>query len=94
VKRLFVDTSAWVALLDASDDCHEAAARFWSGLKNSPVKLVTSDHVLDESYTRLRMSLGLRAAIVLHEMVQQSNVITVAEAGRDVRQEAWEVFLR
>ena len=94
MRRLFLDTSAWVSILDTSDDCHQKASRFWSGLKNTPVKVVTSDYVLDESYTRLRLSLGLRAAIALHEIVQQSNAITVAEVGKDVRQEAWEVFVR
>ncbi len=94
MRRLFVDTSAWVGLLDTSDDYHQAAARFWTGLKNTPVKFVTSDYVLDESYTRLRLSFGLRAAIALHDIVQQSNAITVAEVGKDVRQEAWQVFVR
>jgi predicted nucleic acid-binding protein len=79
-----VNTSAWVAIMDTSEDYHQGAARFWAGLKSTPVKLVTSDGVLDESYTPLRLSLGRRAAIALHEIVQQSKVFAVAAVGKDV----------
>jgi predicted nucleic acid-binding protein len=94
VRRLFVDTAAWIALLDVSDERHQDAMRFWNEFKARPVRFITSDYVLDEAYTHLRLSLGLRAAVALHDFVQGSRAITVVEVGKGVCQDAWEVFVR
>jgi len=94
VRRLFVDTAAWVALLDVSDFQHQAAVRFWESLRSTPVAFITSDYVLDEAYTRLRLSLGLRAAVTLHELIRESRSVTAIKVGEDVLEEAWEIFVR
>ncbi|MEW6233622.1 MAG: PIN domain-containing protein, partial [Chloroflexota bacterium] len=39
-------------------------------------------------------SLGLRAAVALHDFVLGSRAITVVEVGKGVCQDAWEVFVR
>lgn len=94
MRRLFVDTAAWVALLDVSDFQHQAAVRFWESLRSTPVAFVTSDYILDEAYTRLRLSLGLQAAVTLHELIRGSRSVTVVKVGEDVLEEAWEIFVR
>lgn len=55
---LFVDTSAWYAAADAGDRSHERAKEALS----AGDRLVTSDHVLVESWLLLRYRLGLHAA--------------------------------
>jgi predicted nucleic acid-binding protein len=55
---LFVDTSVWYAAADAGDRSHEAAKR----LLGAGDRLVTSDHVLAETWTLLRHRLGREAA--------------------------------
>ena len=55
---LFVDTSMWYAAADA-DDVGNATAR---AALSSGEELVTTDHVLVETWTLLRWRLGRRAA--------------------------------
>jgi predicted nucleic acid-binding protein len=55
---LFVDSSVWYAAADAGDRSHEAAKR----LLGAGDRLVTSDHVLAETWTLLRYRLGREAS--------------------------------
>ncbi len=45
---VFVDTSAWYAVIDASDAEHGPAATAFAGLARTRTRLVTSGHVLAE----------------------------------------------
>lgn len=55
---LFVDTSAWYALADTGDSSHSRAVTVLS----SGERLVTSDHVVVETWWLLRSRLGRVAA--------------------------------
>ena len=51
-KKVFVDTSAWVALLNKSDQYFQDAMKVYSDL--AAVKLFVSNFVVGETYTWLR----------------------------------------
>lgn len=92
---LFVDTGGWVALFNARDRDHERASRFWSGLRDERRPILTTDYVLDETYTVIRRSrAGLRGAIEFHRLVTESRVIEIAEIDTDRRERAWNLFIR
>ncbi|MGH9400318.1 MAG: type II toxin-antitoxin system VapC family toxin [Thermoanaerobaculia bacterium] len=55
---LFVDTSAWYAAADRSDRSHRRAVSMLSGAE----ELLTTDHVLVETWLLLRHRLGRGAA--------------------------------
>ncbi len=62
MKGLFVDTSGWMSLADGNDPAHELCRKardHW--LKQGGI-LVSSDYVMDESLTLLRVRLRLQAA--------------------------------
>ena len=60
IPVIFVDTSAWYALMDAEDPNHRAAQAFHRDLgKGRFGRLVTTDYVLDETYTHLRLRANL-----------------------------------
>ena len=61
----FVDTSALLALLDASEDTHAACARTWKKLLEDNALLVTSSYVMVETYALAQRRLGLEAVRVL-----------------------------
>ncbi len=48
-KAVFVDTSAWVALLNKSDDCHEQAVLLHQILLRSAKQLITTELVFAET---------------------------------------------
>lgn len=57
-KNIFVDTSAWYALADAGDFNHRKARTFFTAALADYRELVTTNHVIGESYTLLRYRLG------------------------------------
>lgn len=60
--KLFVDTSAFIALADKTDQNHQTASKFFVQLKSCD-HLHTSNYVLDETITRLRFTMGHAAAL-------------------------------
>ena len=72
LKRMFVDTAGWMMTADGSDPQHSAAvvARdTW--LKRGGI-LLTTDFVLDETLTLLRVRLGLDSAERWWDQVESS----------------------
>lgn len=65
INAIFVDTSMFKALLDVEDDFHQHAARVWETLRKRQAKLVTTNFILDESYTLIRKRCGFAAAQLL-----------------------------
>jgi len=93
-QPLFVDTSAWIALTDVSDNLNTRASEFWRELLANGRSLVTSNYVLDETYTLLRRRRnGLKRATILHDLVKTSAAIEEAEIGGELRAQAWELFV-
>jgi predicted nucleic acid-binding protein len=60
---VFVDTGAYIALADASDQFHEAAVRYLDEAERLGVRWMTSEGVIGETYTWLRYNAHFDAAI-------------------------------
>ena len=59
---IFVDTSAFYALLDEDDDCHQRAAETFIALREAGAQLVTSNYVVAESCALIQKRLGMKIA--------------------------------
>ncbi len=70
--RVFVDTGAWFAIQIRDDEWHTAAARTLRQLLAGPHTLVTTNHVIGETYTLLRSSRGILAAMRFLEILPKS----------------------
>jgi len=62
VKRLFVDTAGWMMLADGHDTAHRRARQARDRWLERGALLVSTDFVMDETLTLLRIRLGLAAA--------------------------------
>jgi predicted nucleic acid-binding protein len=60
--RVFVDTGAWFALQATDDSYHRIASETLEALLEVAQTLVTSNVVIGETYTLLRLSKGYRQA--------------------------------
>jgi predicted nucleic acid-binding protein len=69
VSGIFIDTSAFYALLDADDAGHAAAKGAWIELVQGDALLVTSNYVLVETCALLQNRLGLDAVRVFQEEI-------------------------
>lgn len=61
MRRLFVDTSAWLALINAGERHHTRAVEFQRGLPGG-VRRITTWGIVGETYTWLRYRIGYHAA--------------------------------
>ena len=57
-KRIFVDTSAFIALQDRGDQFHSVAVKFNHYLGKNKFDIYTSNYVLDETFTLLKIRAG------------------------------------
>lgn len=86
---IFVDTGAWYASLVPTDPDHERAVQ-WLAANHSP--LLTTDYVIDETLTLLRVRGERKRAILLgmrffDQTLAEIHKITATELTR-----AWETF--
>lgn len=67
--RCFVDTSAFLAILNRDDENHARAARQWETVLGEDWDLVTTSYVLVESLALCQGRLGVKAARAFHTHV-------------------------
>jgi predicted nucleic acid-binding protein len=87
----FVDTSFWVALFFTGDANHEVARQLWS---QGPGPLLSSNHVLGETWTFLRRRRGHSQAVSAVEAIQGSPKVTTIRVDEATEHEAWDWLRR
>ena len=94
--NVFIDTSAFLALLDGDDPNHAVADQFWQSSHPETLRLLTTNYVLTESLALIQRRLGLDAvraflyelAPVLHQVewidaqTHTEGVLTLVAANR------------
>jgi len=90
--KLFVDTSAWLALNDRSDQHHHAAVVRSPEIRKRRIELVTSEYILDESVTIIRYRVSHHAAVVFGDALLNSNIVRIIDITEEDRLNAWETF--
>ena len=66
-EEVFIDTSAFYAVLDADDEVHAQARVEWTGLIRDGGPLVTSNYVCVETCALVQARLGMDAVRVLFD---------------------------
>jgi hypothetical protein len=89
---VFVDTSAWIALLTRNDHYHAAGLAIQARLRHERAGLLTSDYIVDETVTWLRYRVGHAAAVMFWETTLRSELIEVAPIDRELLGVAWDIF--
>jgi predicted nucleic acid-binding protein len=91
---VLVDTSAFYALQDTeAKGEHEAARAAAEELEAEGALLLTTDYVLDESYTLLRSVLGQRVAVRFGRELRQGG-IEVIQVDSRIQEDGWRIFER
>jgi len=88
---IFVDTGAWFALLVPNDRDHAAAAR-WLGLNREP--LITTDYVLDETLTLLKVRAETKRALDWGARMLAGELAGIERVAWNDFGQAWEMFCR
>jgi predicted nucleic acid-binding protein len=97
VKKVFVDTGAWIGIAVARDQSHEAAAAQAELLAQRKIPLLTTNYVLAESYMRIRYDDGHKKALafdtLIREMLRRRN-LSVKWITPAVHEQAMDLFRR
>ena len=81
--EVFVDTSAFYAVLDTDDEAHAQASTAWRGLIQGERPLVTSSYVFVETSALVQARLGMDAVRALFDdVLPMVTMVTVDEALR------------
>ncbi len=92
IDKQFVDTGAFIAVTDGSDQYHRRAVAYFRELLQSRQALLTSNFVLDETYTRLKRRLGSDAAITFGDAIKKSDQVEILTFDEKIESRAWGIF--
>ncbi len=95
MRIVYVDSGAWIALLNGTERLHPKAVAAYEALLEEGARLVTSSDVIDESATRLRYDAGLEAALAFRDAVAQaekSRLVRVLAVDASVQQKAFALW--
>jgi len=82
----FADTSFWVALRYATDEHHQDAVQRWQAIDRP---IVTTNHVVGETWSFCRRRLGHAVACQFLDAIQGSRRVTVQHVDDEMETEAW-----
>ncbi|MGA1869375.1 MAG: type II toxin-antitoxin system VapC family toxin [bacterium] len=92
MKKIFVDANGWIALNSKRDQLHNNAVRINRELLQSGYRYVTSNFILDETYTGLLTKVGHFAAVDFGERLRNSNAVQLIHITDDIDEKAWDLF--
>jgi predicted nucleic acid-binding protein len=87
----FVDSSFWIAITFRRDGHHDAARRVW---ESGAGALITTNHVIGETWTFLRRRDGHRLASRFRTRTAESQNLIVVHVDDELESEAWRWLLR
>lgn len=96
-KRIFVDSSGWIELLLRGEINHDRVRRYFQKELQRGSTFVTSDYVLDESWTRLLTRQSLHAAKLLREKTQQAELkrkLVIVYTDETLFERSWSAFVK
>jgi predicted nucleic acid-binding protein len=88
-ERVFVDTGAWFAYINASDPDYQRVRQF---LDQYPGRLVTSIYVFDETVTLTQARLGHRRALTVGRTLLDPTIVEMIHATPSDEKAAWGLF--
>jgi predicted nucleic acid-binding protein len=89
---VLIDTSAFHALQNAGDAReHEPAKTIAKQLQADRAILVTTNYILDETYTLLRALLGHKVAVAFGREIRRGG-IEIVQIDESIQRDAWKIF--
>lgn len=84
---IFVDSSFWIGLSDELDERHEQAMALLRAHGDAPI--VTTNHVLGETWTFLRKRHRHAVAMKFLDLAQSAERLEIAFASSELETDAW-----
>src|SRR5881628_354535 len=94
LRRVFVDTGAWFAVQVADDEWHGDAVRTLRALLAAPHALVTTNHVVGETYTLLRVVCDHAAALRFLDRLEETRRLERIFVPQETEARAYRLLLQ
>lgn len=92
-NQVFIDTSMFFALVNEKDQFHNSAVAIWEKLKTSNAVLTTSNYILDEIFTLIRIRRGLEVVDKFRQSLANQYKVKVMRVTVSDEARAWDYFL-
>lgn len=95
MNKIFLDSSIFKAIIDSHDDFHTQATSLWKEFILSNIPLITTNYILDETFTLIRIKCNLKRAIELRNFLSRPKVnIYIERVTIDDDASAWDWFIK
>ena len=95
LQKIFLDSSAFLALEDESDQYHIAALQFREQvLRKGRYEIITSSYILDETLTLIRFKISIKASIDFSKKIRKSEVVRKVRVSKEIEDKALDTFER
>ena len=90
---IFLDTGAFHAMYVKNDKYHDSAINIKKEISmNKYGAVVTTNYILNETFTLLRSSVGILQSIKLGELIRNSKILHIIWIDEGIEEKAWRVF--
>jgi len=89
MKKIFVDANGWIALNHKKDMFHRAAKKLNKKLLQEKYGYITTNFVLDKTYTGQLMKVGHFTAVTFGEQIRKSKITTIVHVTEKIEKESW-----
>lgn len=92
-NKLLVDTSWFKAFVDKRDDFHQQAVLQFNKIENDKLQLITTNFILDESYTLIRKRVSKLESFKFRELISGlTGVLSLVRVTPKDENDAWSWF--
>ena len=91
-RKVFVDTSAWLALVNKSDTIHQKARKVRDDLLKDNIEFVVTNYVMVEIANALCRVPYRETAVKLINFIEMTANIKIVEIDKRIFKEAWRVY--
>lgn len=92
-KKLFVDTSWFKAFVDKKDDFYAQASDQFGKIESEKIPLVTTNFILDESYTLIRKRVSKAESFKFKELLSElTGILSLVRITPKDENDAWSYF--
>ena len=92
MEKIFVDTSAWVALFARNDKFHHESLSIFKYIQNQQWMLYTSDYVIDETITTILMRSSHKDSVIAGNALFESKIIQILYVAPDYLDVSWQLY--
>ena len=92
IEPIFVDSFAWIAAINKSDNYHEISLRILEELLNKQAKLITTDYVVVETINALSKVKFRKTVIEFIDKLRKSPNVQIVKITDEIYNNAWTLY--